>query len=194
MNKADQRVVRTRDRLGDALIELLQRKPFKSITVQQVLDRAGVGRSTFYTHYRNKSDLFLSDLEDFLDKVTTYLSRRKENSDRIAPVRELCAHLVSAKPIHEAFRASGHLQDFWELAEEAFARGIERRLAEIPRARAIAAGDRAAVAHGYAGALLGLLRFWIDRGMKASPEQMDQKFHRLVWGVRETEHPMRATL
>ena len=44
--KPDGRVARTRDRLGDAIIALILEKPFDSITVQDVLDRAGVGRST----------------------------------------------------------------------------------------------------------------------------------------------------
>jgi len=46
---------------------LMHEKNFDDITVQNVLDRAGVGRSTFYVHYRDKEDLFLSDVEDFLD-------------------------------------------------------------------------------------------------------------------------------
>jgi AcrR family transcriptional regulator len=65
----------------------MQEKRFETITVQQVLDRAGVGRSTFYTHYRDKNDLLLSDWEDFLEGMSTLLLRRRENSDRVAPVR-----------------------------------------------------------------------------------------------------------
>jgi AcrR family transcriptional regulator len=49
--KTDARVRRTRDALGDALIALMQEKPFDTITVQDVLDRAHVSRSTFYSHY-----------------------------------------------------------------------------------------------------------------------------------------------
>lgn len=45
--KTDARVRRTRDALGDALVALMQEKPFDTITVQDVLDRAHVGRSTF---------------------------------------------------------------------------------------------------------------------------------------------------
>src|SRR5580700_5991169 len=59
--KTDRRVRRTRDALGDALMKLMHEKPFRDIKVQHVLDRAGVGRSTFYTHFRDKDDLFLSD-------------------------------------------------------------------------------------------------------------------------------------
>jgi len=49
--KIDRRVRRTRDALGDALLKLMQEKAFETITVQQVLDRAGIGRTTFYAHY-----------------------------------------------------------------------------------------------------------------------------------------------
>ncbi len=56
--KVDRRIRRTRDTLGDALVQLIQEKPFDEITVQDVLDRACVGRTTFYTHYRDKDDLF----------------------------------------------------------------------------------------------------------------------------------------
>src|SRR5947208_3389919 len=56
--KGDPRVRRTRDALGDALVALMQEKEFASIRVQDVLDRAGVGRSTFYEHFKDKDDLF----------------------------------------------------------------------------------------------------------------------------------------
>ena len=93
--KVDRRVRRTRDRLGDALVDLLQEKPFATITVQQVLDRAGVGRSTFYTHYRGKEDLFLSDCDEFFEAMATALSRRRDPSERVAPGRAALAHALA---------------------------------------------------------------------------------------------------
>ena len=55
--KIDRRVRATRDGLGDALIALMHEKPFETITVQHVLERAKVSRSTFYSHYSDKNDL-----------------------------------------------------------------------------------------------------------------------------------------
>jgi hypothetical protein len=71
-----------------------------------------------------------------------------------------------------------------ELARGHFARGIERRLTELPRGQSIPASDRSAVAFAHAGALLSLLTWWIDRGMRQSPAEMDEMFHRIVWGHR----------
>ncbi len=73
--KTDARVRRTRDALGDALIALMQEKPFDTITVQDVLDRAHVSRSTFYTHYSDKDDLLMSDAEEFFEALSMALSR-----------------------------------------------------------------------------------------------------------------------
>src|ERR1700685_48675 len=92
--KVDRRTLRTRDALGDALIELMHERPFKSITVQDVLDHAKVGRSTFYTHYRDKDDLFLSDVEEFWEMMSSLIERSGEDSNRVAPVRELFAHIA----------------------------------------------------------------------------------------------------
>jgi AcrR family transcriptional regulator len=179
--KIDRRVLHTRDALGDALVQLMREKPFETITVQHVLDRAGVGRSTFYTHYRDKEDLFMSDVEEFWEGMSTLVSRRGEDSDRVAPVTELFAHAAEAREFYAALVASGKIHDVLELGRGHFARGIEQRFVELPRACGIAAEQRPALAHALAGALMSLLSWWIDRGMPASPERMDDVFHQLLW-------------
>src|SRR5450432_257055 len=179
--KEDPRVRRTRDRLGDALVELLVQKPFDDITVQDVLDGAGVSRSTFYTHYRDKNDLFLTDAEEFFEAMATALSRFGDKSERVAPVLELFEHVGEVRPFYNALVESGRMHDLMELGQEHFARGIEQRLSEIPRAHTIPSNRRSAIAHGLAGSLFSLLTWWVQRGMTLSPEEMDKLFHKLVW-------------
>ena len=182
--KTDARVRRTRDALGDALVALMQEKPFETITVQDVLDRARVGRSTFYSHYSDKDDLLMSDADDFYERVSMGLSAMGDKSDRVFPVKEFFSHLEEAKRFVNALSHSGKMQENLELARAHFARGIERRLAELPRGRSIPESDRPAVAFAHAGALLSLMTWWIDRGMRQSPAEMDELFHRTVWGYR----------
>ncbi|HEY8410689.1 MAG TPA: TetR/AcrR family transcriptional regulator [Pyrinomonadaceae bacterium] len=179
--KIDARVRRTRDALGDALVALMQEKAFETITVQDVLDRAKVGRSTFYSHYSDKDDLLMSDAEEFFELVSMLLSRRGDKSDRVFPVQEFFSHITEAKQFVDALVSSGKFNDNMELARGQFARGIERRLSELARGQQIPADERPALAFAYAGALLSLLTWWIDRGMKQSPAEMDQLFHKLVW-------------
>jgi AcrR family transcriptional regulator len=177
----DRRVRRTRDRLGDAMMQLLVEKPFESIKVQDILDRAGVSRSTFYSHFRDKNDLFLSDSDEFLEGLAMALSRFNCKSERVAPVQELFGHIAQARPFYDALVRSGKINDVWELGREHFARGIAKRLAQIPKSRGMPAKDRAAIAHGFAGSLVSLLTWWVQHGMRPSPEEMDKLFHKLVW-------------
>lgn len=177
----DRRARRTRDALGDALIDLMQERPFNSITVQDVLDRAEVGRSTFYAHYRDKDDLFLSDVEDFWEAISTMLDRSNEDSKRVAPVRELFTHVAEAKVFRDALVASGKVHDVMELGQGQFARAIEQRLLKLSTGKGSSPGQFAAVSHALAGALFSSLGWWIDRGMPLSAAEMDRAFHRLVW-------------
>ena len=179
--RPDPRSARTRDRLGDALIELLLAKPFDDITVREVLDRAGVSRSTFYEHYRDKNDLFLSDVDEFFAMMSTLLTRRNDPSARVAPVAELFAHVAAARSLYAALVESGRLSDVRELGEAHFARSIAERLArrrrEVPPPSPEVLG---ALAQALAGSLFSLLAWWVRQGMTATPAEMDRIFHRLA--------------
>src|SRR5215470_10411838 len=126
--RTDPRIRRTREVLGDALIGLIQEKSFDTITVQHVLDRAGVSRSTFYQHYLDKEDLFISDVEEFFQLMTTLLERRGETSTRVAPVREFFAHVGEAEQLRSALARAGKWHEVREMGELHFARAIEERL------------------------------------------------------------------
>jgi AcrR family transcriptional regulator len=159
----------------------MQEKPFESITVQHVLDRAGVSRSTFYEHYEGKNDLFLSDAAEFFEAMSTALSKHGDKSSRVAPVCEFFAHVAEQRQFHDALVASGKIQDLWEMGEEYFARAIEQRLAELPGVPAMAPPRPAALARAFAGALFSLLSWWIQSDPQMTAAQMDELFHRMVW-------------
>ena len=175
----DRRALQTRNKLGDALIALMQEKCFEEITVQDVLDRAGVGRATFYVHYRDKNDLFLSDVEDFLELMSTALHRQNASPRRLLPVEEFFAHVREVRDFYAALVRSGKVNDVLALIRGFFARSIEHRLQttglEIDSTR------RSAHAYALAGSFLSLLEWWIDKGMKADPREMDALFHRMAW-------------
>jgi len=183
---SDQRIRRTHERLGNALLALILERPIDDVTVQDVLDRASVGRSTFYLHFRDKNDLLLSQLEMFLETSSTALSIRKEASHRVVPVAELFAHIGNQNKLYRALADSGRLNDFFDLAQGYFARGIERRLTEskcLPDLHfsKLSRRELGARSAALAGSMLSLLRWWLDRGEKESPRAMDELFHRMVW-------------
>ena len=179
--KPDQRTRRTCTRLGMALIELIQEKPYDDVTVKDVLDRASVGRSTFYLHYRDKEDLLLSQLEQFLEFMSTMLIVRREASRRVVPVAEIFDHIGGQNRIYRALQESDRLNDFFDLAQGYFARGIARRLVDLGGSSNLKKRELDAQAAALAGSMLSLLRWWLARGEKESPRSMDETFHKMVW-------------
>jgi AcrR family transcriptional regulator len=177
--KIDRRVARTRNTLGDALVELMHEKRFEEITVQEVLNRAGVGRSTFYSHYRDKDDLFLSDVEDFFGMMGGLLTRYNVSPERVAPVAELFGHIAEVREFYLAVVAAEKVQDVIELGRGIFARSIEERLmlAKVEMEPI----KLKAQSYALAGALFALLDWWIAHGMTEPPQAMDALFHRMVW-------------
>jgi AcrR family transcriptional regulator len=183
--KPDARANRTRNRLGMAFLELIHERPIEAVTVQDVLDRASVGRSTFYLHFRDKNDLLLSQLEIFLEHMSTWLSVNKEKSLRVAPVAEMFDHLEQQRKLYCILRDAGRLADFFDLAQDYFARGIEQRLIDTGRVTKLSKPELVARANALAGSLLSLLRWWMDRIDKEPAAKMDEMFHRMVWnGLR----------
>lgn len=181
--RVDRRILRTRDALGDALISLIQEKSFDEVTVQEVLDRAGIGRSTFYAHYSDKDDLFFSDVEDFFGLMATLLNRQGAAVERVAPVRELFAHVSEARGLRAALVASGRMHEVLELGRGIFAASIEQRL--VVAGAEIEPSLLKPHAHALAGSLFALLDWWLDHAMTMQPEEVDALFHRMVWtGVR----------
>ncbi len=179
----DARVRFTREVLGDALVALMHEWPFEQITVQDILDRAGVGRTTFYTHYSDKHDLFLSDVEEFLEGMADYLDRCEAPAQRLAPVQELFTHLAEMTTFYKALNASGKLTEIRELGITSFARSIERRLAMTCVTAPFS--ELRVTSHALAGALFALLDGWMYEPGKLCPEAADELFHRLAWnGVR----------
>jgi hypothetical protein len=83
--------------------------------------------------------------------------------------------------VYRALADSDRLNEFFDLAQGYFARGIEQRLTESKRLSNLQQRELAARASALAGGMLSLLRWWLDRGAKESPRAVDELFHRMVW-------------
>lgn len=67
MEKVDLRIMKSKNALQNAFIELLNKKSFSKITVDELCKSACVNRMTFYNHYHDKYDLF----NDIIEKLKT---------------------------------------------------------------------------------------------------------------------------
>ena len=88
MNTQDRRITKTRKAIYVAFLQLLNQKNFETITVQEIIDLADVGRSTFYSHYESK-ELLLDELCRYLFH---HLFEREENLTTEAYMTHIFSH------------------------------------------------------------------------------------------------------
>ena len=78
----DRRVERTRKNLRSALVQLIMERGYDAVTIQDITDKANVGRTTFYLHYQSKDDLLLDHHAEMRSHLNlTTLSREQLMSD-----------------------------------------------------------------------------------------------------------------
>ncbi len=178
--KADRRSSRTRRSLRDALIELILEKRYDSITVQNVIDRADVGRSTFYAHYRDKEDLFLSDWEAMLDRFARRIEWHDASAHSIVPIAGLFSHVQEAHHFYLAMARSRKTDWLFKTGQSYLKQSIENSLAPFLADKPRPSVPKPLLANYLASEILALLRWWLDNNMPYTPERMDEIFHELV--------------
>lgn len=177
--KPDRRTVRTRSQVGGALVSLIREKRFDDITVQNVIDRAGVGRSTFYTHFRGKEDVFAQQWEHFIEMLAAQIDWNRAGTGSFVPVQFLFQHLEEVQPFYRGLVRSRKVDSLFRSGIQNLSRRIEAAL----KRRDFGPLNSVLfpiLSNYLASELFALLRWWLDAGMPYTPDSMDEIFHRLV--------------
>lgn len=181
--KEDRQSRRTYHLVSDAFIELLLEKPYDAILVQDILDRAGIGRTTFYAHYFDKKDALESTVEQMMKTFQQQIAQQ-EGGPEILPIAEMFHHVHQHRQVFQALFLHGGMA-LWETGQLQFRTTIEEIVAPRLSTRLSSSVPQAAVAHYLAGAFFTLLKWWLEAERPCPPEQMDQIFQQLVMpGVR----------
>lgn len=77
----DKRTEKTLDAIYDAFTVLINNKDYDDITIQDILDKSNVGRSTFYTHFKTKNDLLLKVSKDIFEHVFSHSLQEEKSHD-----------------------------------------------------------------------------------------------------------------
>lgn len=187
-DKHDRRSQRTRQLVNSAMMGLLSEKPFEAITVQDILDRAGIGRSTFYSHYFDKDDVHASVMEQMLERMSQQLSERHAGHG-IVPSLELFQHIHQDRQQFQAVAWGQTGERLWDMMQTELGRIIEQALKSAGDDTKLPSIPPTVVSAYLAGAYLNLLKWWLKAGMPYPPEEMDRIFRQLalpgVWATFE---------
>ena len=166
----DRRVQRTRQLLQNALSELILDKGYEKVTVQDIIDRANVGRSTFYAHFQDKEELLLSGFEPLRAEFEDFLTGKSVTDESPwALILSMFQHLQKQKG---GYITLTHIQKYL------FGYLLDHLKQQLPKRNK--SMPPALLAHYIASSFIALLTWWIDNNYPYSAEQMTSYFRQLV--------------
>jgi AcrR family transcriptional regulator len=184
--RTDRRTRRTRRLIVDALVALMQERRFDRITVQEIIDRADVGRSTFYAHFRDKEEVLTSEFVRVIDVLHQHLGGDGTPDELFLPSLGLFRHVGDQHALLRALVRGHGVEILFEAAQRELRDRAERGLIALLADRAQPSVPLPIVADYLAGTFLSLMRWWLDQRMPHTPEEMEAIYRRLVMpSVRE---------
>lgn len=186
-NRVDKRILRTRQALKTALLDLMVEIGYEKTTVQHILERAGVGRATFYVHYCSKEDLLRRSLDGLGKQLAVECKPARsggpqEGNPDSVPLGFTLAffrHIHNQRRLYRA--VVGHESGL--IVE----RQMRRLLSDLikpdivlkSRQRRNSVEVEMTIQY-VVGALLSVVVWWLDRDIKLSPEEIDHAFRNMV--------------
>jgi len=173
--KHDRRSQRTRHLISEAFVQLLREKGYSAITVSDIIERADIGRSTFYSHYRDKDDLFVNEME----RVIVALGNQIPVQDEMPyfPSLGLFRHVGEQYELYKALVWTPGIDLLIKHLQKSLCQRIEQGLENSGEVFAIPVPI---LANFIAGSFLTLLTWWLENKMIYSPEEMDAMFSKLI--------------
>ena len=170
----DRRQQKTRAAIFDAFSTLLAKKSYSKITVQEIIDTANVGRTTFYAHFETKDDLLKALCEDLFGHIISSALDCTHThglySDRNAPESVFC-HLLQhlqedENNILELLSCESSelfLRYFKSYLEQLFADRLPEISPSVPKDF---------ILNHYVSSFAEAVQWWAKRNMELSPEQV----------------------
>lgn len=170
--KKDLRIRRTYKLLTDALMSLLEEKPFEEIHVSDICDKAMVHRTTFYKHFEDKYHLFafcIKELQnDFFNKSS--MAKGLENPKEFAMeiVRQALHFHASNKKRSMLLMSNSFAATF----QQNVSQGIQSKLEEYQKKGVTTSIPAPIIAEYFSGALMSLIRWWFENNMPIPQEEL----------------------
>ena len=175
----DRRIAKTRKAIFAAFDALIVRKDYAKISVQDIIDEADIGRSTFYEHFETKDELLRAKCTDLFRHIfvpdgtekTHAFSRNSTFEEKIAHI--LC-HLLDDKKVVKGILAGESGEPFLR-----FFRGCLKKMAEDERF-CVPGVPAEYLQNHIAGAFVETVRWWTERDCAMPPEELCRCFLALL--------------
>jgi AcrR family transcriptional regulator len=184
MKKAeDRRILRTRNMLFDALLDLMIEKGYEAITIQDIIDRANIGRSTFYLHFTDKEQLLLSSI----NQLREFIKEQRHNRGISEASGEyqfgfslaMLQHAQSHKHLYKAIVGKKGGATVMYHMKQMLTERISEEISVFLTDTSLLI-PREAVIDFVVNTFIALLTWWMEQNMPCSAAEMDRIFHKLT--------------
>jgi AcrR family transcriptional regulator len=209
-NRTDRRIQRTRQSLRAALLELIREKGYDAISIEEITDRANVGRATFYLHYKDKESLLLEEFSEMANEKVQVLSEipfsawlqseeDAEGNRSAPPLQIVFEHIYENSELYyillKSERSSRIVERIRKISTEAIVQFVEAKAKTDPVPFLFKVPIEFFAAF-FSGALLSTVDWWLEEKMKHTPLEMTHLFQDLfiqgataAVGPRERSNP-----
>jgi len=180
--RIDPRIVRTRQLLKDAFVDLLQEMEIEKISVNRIAERATINRVTFYLHYRDIPDMLEKMADEMIEDIQNVLNLKPlnpssgEEKDSLVLV-SLLEHIAEHAKFYKVVLGSRRMPIFTERLLRMVSETIMKKLENERESYITKAGIQKDIAIWYgSAALLGTIVSWLRNDMPYTPQFLAQQY------------------
>lgn len=169
----DRRMRKTKAAIYTAFSELLAKKKYSQITVEQIINLADIGRSTFYSHFGTKDELLKSMCLDMFQGMT-FSEHSIDIANPHSIVAELLRHIKNNKKAIKGVITSESGNLFIRYFKVYFNQRIEKLLDRLDKSCITVPKDF--LINHISGSFIEMVEWWIESDMKQTPEELTEYF------------------
>jgi len=201
--KPDRRIQRTRQALRKALTEIIKEKGYDSISVEEITQRANLGRATFYLHYKDKEDLLIDEFSELANERARTLSEipfsewlpnaenpsqpteNKASPPFLMVFQHIADHAELYRILLKSEKSDRILGRIRKIITQSITEFMQTKVENDPIPLLFEVPIDLLAAY-FSGALLSCVNWWLEQGLAYSTEEMTRMFQRLFFpGARK---------
>ncbi len=194
MEKTDRRSERSRSLITSALLDLLTDRRFNEITIQEITDKANVGRATFYLHYRNKEECLVQVLTTGFDSLVAEIDQMNMGKDRdfVDVLEKIFLFTTRNRNLYTALLSDNPKANILGDVQKYIREKMTRSIPVPPKLDPII---REAVTTNLTGALIAMVLWWLREDPAFTARQMAEIFVNMsIDGLRGVESSFAKSL
>lgn len=181
--RLDRRVLRTRKLLRDAMMALIMEEGYDAISIQDITDKANLGRATFYLHFKDKDELLAEVMQEFIAEFIGQVPQFTQTQWRLDDTKAIYKLFDFAAQHYDLYRiliiGSGGITASRQL-QNSIAKNIKTCIQkEVDELGAQPVIPTDFIANHYAGSLLATIYWWLDQDLPYTVEEMATMFQKI---------------